>query len=74
MLIINSDNVIIDISNEIKIEGEYVVVNKNSETIYYMNRDLIIKNVDVPLDIVPQKYLYVEENFVINPSYIDLEV
>lgn len=70
MFIIDANNVIIDMADNIHIEGGYIVVEKD-EPIYYMNWGLTIINQDVSPGVIPQAFLYQDSQFIANPNYVN---
>lgn len=69
IMIDKNNNVVVDISHNIFVDGVHIGVEKQNETIYYMNRDIDIVNVDALENIKAQKHKYIEGQFVINPDY-----
>lgn len=71
ILLLNSDNIIIDIVDNIEqVENGYKVYNSGLEYIY--TEELTQKyTATIPDDAVPLKYKYVDNKFVLNPGYVE---
>jgi hypothetical protein len=69
MFIIDSNNVIVDISDNIESTTKHIKVSKPDGDVYYMKTGHAIINVPVPEGIIPQKYLYINGSFEPNSNY-----
>lgn len=75
MFIIDVNNVVIDIAPVITEIEPYIEVTKiDGSLVNYMSADLTIVDKDVDAGVIAQKYIYVNNAFLINPNYVEPSV
>lgn len=70
-LLLDSRRLILAINNDIElVNHEGYEKWKIGTLLYYMNNDYILEEVDdVPIDIIANKYFFINGEFVINPNW-----
>ena len=69
------NTVIIDIAEVIYKDDPFIVVTKLGETYNYQEPAAVIYELEtIPDNIIPQKYCYVNEEFIINVNWVDSEL
>lgn len=67
-------NIVLDSSDTIKYQSNnYPVVRPGTDyaLAYYPDRIVVVEVESVPEDFVSEKYLYTDNNFVLNPEYTE---
>lgn len=73
-LFTDSNNVIIDIAEDIAIVGPFIMVYNNGQLTSYMHDGEVIYTVEsIPEGVKLQTHLYDGQDFSINPNYIEPE-
>ena len=72
MVLINNNDIIIDIANEIYEREKHIEVVKNGQSVFYMKEGLKIISTDVPEIVEPQKYIFRDNQFLINENYVEI--
>ena len=71
ILILNTDNVIVNIVDTIQTVQNGILTTKGEQSCIYGDNTLTTETIEiVPSNVIPQKYKYINSEFVLNTEYL----